>query len=130
MTEPDSTTTTGQPPIQRRARLTGFPGENQGIIAVFHYIDTGKKAHLNAHGPAGLPGMYTVEFVLAKPDVRNAPENEFCFADQRRGDSHLAIAEPAVTSLRYAARQRMKNDFETFVRYLGENGVVVSDLDE
>jgi hypothetical protein len=40
--------------------------------------------------------MYTVEFVLAKPDARNAPENEFRFADQRRGDSHLAIAKPAV----------------------------------
>jgi hypothetical protein len=40
--------------------------------------------------------MYTVEFVLAKPDARNAPENEFRFADQRRGDSHLAVAKPAV----------------------------------
>ena len=96
MTESDSTTTTSQPPIQRRARLTGFPGENQGVIPVLHYTDTGTKAHLNAHGPAGLPGMYTVEFVLAKPDARNAPENEFRFADQRRGDSHLAIAKPAV----------------------------------
>ena len=96
MTESSSTTNTNQPAIQRRSRLTGFPGENQGVLAVLHYIDTGTKAHLNAHGPAGLPGMYTVEFVLAKPDARNAPENEFRFADQRRGDSHLAIAKPAV----------------------------------
>ncbi len=96
MTNPNSTTTSSQPPIQRRARLAGFPGENQGVLAVVHYIDTGTKAHLNAHGPAGLPGMYTVEFVLARPDARNAPENEFRFADQRRGDSHLAVAKPAV----------------------------------
>ncbi len=32
--------------------------------------------------------------------------------------------------LRCAARRRMKNDFDTFLRYLGENGVVVSDLNE
>lgn len=99
MTGSNSTTTTSQPPIQRRARLTGFPGETQGIITVLHYTDTGTKAHLNAHGPSGLPGMYTVEFVLAKPDVRNAPENEFRFADQRRGDSHLAVAKPAVIDI-------------------------------
>jgi len=32
--------------------------------------------------------------------------------------------------LRCAARRRMKNDFDTFLRYLGEDGVVVSDPDE
>jgi hypothetical protein len=96
MTESNSASTAAQPPIQRRAKLTGFPGENQGVIAALHYIETGPKAHLNAHGPMGLPGMYEVEFVLAKPDARSAPENEFRFADQRRGDSHLAIAKPAV----------------------------------
>jgi hypothetical protein len=94
MTESDSTATMGQAPTPKRPRLAGFPGENQGIIPVLHY--TGTKSHLNAHGPAGKPGMYMVEFVLAKPDARNAPENEFRFADQRRGDSHLAITKPAV----------------------------------
>lgn len=94
MTESNSTTTTSQPPIHRRPRLTSFPGETQGVIAVLHYLETGTKAHLNTQGPSGLPGMYTVEFVLAKPEARNAPENEFHFADQRRGDSHLAVANP------------------------------------
>jgi hypothetical protein len=32
--------------------------------------------------------------------------------------------------LRCAARRRMKNDFDTFLRYLGEDGVVVSDPDD
>ena len=76
--------------------MAGFPGEKQGVITVPQYADTGKMAHLNANGPAGRPGTYTVEFVLAKPDARNAPENEFRFADHLRGDSHLAIAKPAV----------------------------------
>jgi hypothetical protein len=52
--------------------LAGFPGEKQGVITVPQYADTGKMAHLNANGPAGRPGTYTVEFVLAKPDARNA----------------------------------------------------------
>jgi len=47
-----------------RLRLTGFPGEGTGIIAVPHYI--GDKAYLNASGPNGVPGSYTVSFVLAK----------------------------------------------------------------
>ena len=78
----------------KRAKLMGFPGEAQGIIAVPHYI--GDKAHLNAHGPQGLPGIYTVAFILAKPNTRNSPENEIKFADALRGDSHLAIAKAAV----------------------------------
>lgn len=72
----------------------GFPGEPQGIIAVPHYI--GDKAHLNAHGPQGAPGLYTVAFILAKPNTRNSPENEVKFSEALRGDSHLAIAKPAV----------------------------------
>jgi hypothetical protein len=84
MTESYSSTgSTGPASSQkRRGKLTGFPGENQGMIAVLHY--TGSKAHLNANGPAGAPGLYTVEFVLAKPSAKNTPENEFRFADQLR----------------------------------------------
>jgi hypothetical protein len=85
---------TTSPSQKPRAKLTGFPGENQGLIAVLHYI--GSKAHLNANGPNGAPGLYTVEFVLAKPNSRNSTENEIKFADALRGDSHLAIAKPAV----------------------------------
>jgi len=75
-------------------KLTGFPGEGTGILTVPHYI--GDKAHLNAHGPNGLPGHYIATFVLTKPNARNSPENDIKFADLLRGDSHLAIAKPAV----------------------------------
>lgn len=95
MSEPSgSTGNTNTSSPHSRAKLTGFPGENQGLVAVLHY--TGSKAHLNANGPKGAPGLYTVEFVLARPDSRNFPENEFKFADALRGDSHLGIAKPAV----------------------------------
>lgn len=79
----------------KRAKLVGFPGEAQALVAVPHY--TGDKAHLNAHGPNGAPGQYTVTFVLARPNARNSPENEIKFADALHGDSHLAIAKPAVS---------------------------------
>jgi hypothetical protein len=81
-------------PPKSSVRLTGFPGEGTGIVAAPHYI--GDKAHLNAIGPNGAPGLYTVTFVLAKPNSRNSPENEIKFADLLRGDSHLAITKPAV----------------------------------
>ncbi|MGH9496320.1 MAG: hypothetical protein ACRD3B_15075 [Candidatus Sulfotelmatobacter sp.] len=79
---------------KQRPRLIGFPGERQGIIGVYHY--SGDKAYLNVNGPNGAPGLYTVSFVLAKPNSRNSPENEIKFADALKGDSHLAIAKPAV----------------------------------
>jgi hypothetical protein len=85
-----------QPPVSssKTRKLIGFPGEGQGLLAVPHYI--GNKAHLNAHGPNGAPGDYSVTFVLARPNSRNSPENEIKFADDLRGDSHLAIGRPAV----------------------------------
>ena len=64
----------GAAPQMKRAKLIGFPGEAQVIVAVPHYV--GDKAHLNAHGPNGAPGLYTVAFVLAKPTAWNLAENE------------------------------------------------------
>jgi len=77
-----------------RLRLVGFAGEGTGLLAVPHYV--GDKAHLNASGPNGAPGSYTVSFVLARPNSRNSPESEIKFASDLRGDSHLAIAKPAI----------------------------------
>ena len=82
------------PPSKSGPRLVGFAGESSGIIAVLHYI--GDKAHLNANGPKGVPGQYVASFVLARPNARNSPENDIKFADALRGDSHLAIAKPAI----------------------------------
>jgi hypothetical protein len=95
MSEPEGPSSETSTPSQKpRIKLTGFPGEGTGLIAVLHYI--GDKVHLNAHGPNGAPGQYTASFVLAKPNTRNSPESEIKFADALRGDSHLAIAKPAV----------------------------------
>jgi hypothetical protein len=37
LTEPDSTISRSQPPVQRRPKLAGFPGENQGVVPVVRY---------------------------------------------------------------------------------------------
>jgi hypothetical protein len=94
MTAENSEQASPKQPTSKRHKLIGFPGEGQGILAVPHYI--GDKAHLNAHGPNGAPGQYSVVVVLARPDSRNMSEAEIKFADAFRGDSHLAIAKPAV----------------------------------
>jgi hypothetical protein len=89
--QPDSSPTPSKP----ARRLTGFAGESTVMIAVPHYI--GDKAYLNANGPNGAPGLYIVTFVLARPNARNSPESQVKFADDlRKGDSHLAIAKPAI----------------------------------
>ncbi len=82
------------PVATKQRRLFAFPGERQGIVAAPHY--TGDKAYLNAHGPNGGPGLYAVTFILARPNSRNSPEDEIKFAADLQGDSHLAIAKPAV----------------------------------
>jgi hypothetical protein len=82
------------PVTTKKRKFFAFPGEQQGIIAAPHYI--GDKVHLNANGPRGGPGLYTVTFVLARPNSRSSPEHEIKFAADLHGDSHLAIAKPAV----------------------------------
>jgi hypothetical protein len=81
-------------PYKSGLRLVGFAGEGTGILAVPHYL--GDKAYLNANGPNGAPGQYVASFVLARPNSRNSPESEIKFASDLRGDSHLAIAKPAI----------------------------------
>jgi hypothetical protein len=82
------------PVATKQRKFFAFPGERQGIVAAPHYI--GDKAYLNAHGPNGGPGLYAAAFILARPNSRNSPEHEIKFAADLQGDSHLAIAKPAV----------------------------------
>ena len=95
MSSADESAKKGSYPVATKQRkFFAFPGEWQGIVAAPHY--TGNKSHLNAYGPNGGPGTYVVSFVLARPNSRNAPEHEVKFAADLQGDSHLAIAKPAV----------------------------------
>jgi hypothetical protein len=75
-------------------KLMGFPGEVQDIIAVnvFKGVDA-----RNEGGPAGLPGLYRVVFLLHRPGYRLTAEDQFSFVEALKGDSHLAITKPAFT---------------------------------
>jgi hypothetical protein len=50
------------------------------------------------HGgdPLGNPGQYRVVITLGRPGFSVLPERQFVFNEQNRGDSHLAIAPPAL----------------------------------
>ncbi|MGH9415099.1 MAG: methylamine utilization protein MauJ, partial [Terriglobales bacterium] len=49
----------------------------------------------NEGGPAGLPGMYQVIFLLQRPGFSEIGEKTFSFVTNSGGDSHLAITKPA-----------------------------------
>jgi hypothetical protein len=71
----------------------GLPGQHQQAIVVNKFKDPGDAR--NVGGPQGLPGKYTVTFVLARPGFSLLPEGKYSFTPGLRGDSHLAIAKPA-----------------------------------
>jgi 5-methylcytosine-specific restriction endonuclease McrA len=52
------------------------------------------------------------------------------YSDHEGGNYRYGLVVKWLPFLRCAARRRMKNDFDTFLRYLGEDGVVASDPDE
>src|SRR3981189_779211 len=71
----------------------GLPGQHQHIISVNQFRDS--RDTRNIGGPQGLPGKYTVTFVLARPGFALLPECQHSFAPGLSGDSHLAITKPA-----------------------------------
>jgi hypothetical protein len=71
----------------------GLPGQHQHIITINHFRDPSDTRNIG--GPQGLPGRYTVTFVLARPGFALLPERQHSFAPGLRGDSHLAISKPA-----------------------------------
>src|SRR5258706_3907250 len=71
----------------------GLPGQHQHAIVVNQVRDASDPR--NAGGPQGLPGKYTVTFILARPGFNLLPEGQHSFANGLRGDSHLAMSKPA-----------------------------------
>src|SRR6266436_3513611 len=85
-TIPASTTSIQMAPM-------GLPGQHQHIITVNQFRDPGDPRNIS--GPQGLPGKYTVTFILARPGFNLLPEGQHSFANGLRGDSHLAMSKPA-----------------------------------
>lgn len=75
----------------------GLPGNRMYLVAVGRSTKNPDAACNRAH-PAGAAGEYRVIFVLSRPGFPLEPEYKYSFAGALRGDSHLAIAEPAFTN--------------------------------
>ena len=82
-------------PMQTEVPPVGLPGQHQHLITVFRF--TPPSDPRNQIGPQGVPGDYTVTFVLERRGYNLLPERRYSFASGLRGDSHLAITKPAFT---------------------------------
>jgi hypothetical protein len=71
-----------------------FRGENARITMVPIFPE-GDERNLNS--PAGLPGKYTITFILSRPRHVVVSESVHNWSDVVKGDSHLAITRPAIT---------------------------------
>jgi len=83
--------------IQLNLSELGLPGISMHLAAIGR-SKSNPNAACNAAHPAGSPGQYKVTFVLSRPGFSLEPEYKFSFAHLLKGDSHLAIAKPAVTN--------------------------------
>lgn len=72
----------------------GLPGEPGHVIVHNEFIAGDPR---NSIPVGGGPGNYRVIFTLARPGFWPVPEREFSFDPTIEGDSHLAIAAPALT---------------------------------
>jgi hypothetical protein len=81
-------------PLEFQAEIINFRGENSRLTMVPIYPHRDPR---NTDNPAGLPGKYTVTFLLSRPRHVVVPEMEHKWSDSVHGDSHLAITRPAIT---------------------------------
>jgi hypothetical protein len=79
--------------ITQKMSTVGLPGERQRI-GVHNEFIVGDVRHGTPVG--GGPGRYRVVLTLSRPGFEPIPETEFSFDPKIPGDSHLAIAAPAI----------------------------------
>ncbi len=89
----------------------GLPGFAQAIVMVPSYADLNDPR--NKGGPQGQPGRYEVTFVFQRPGYPISPETAPSFAEGLTGDSHLAIAKPAIIDPEWSwTNIRIRSRFE------------------
>src|SRR5437660_12425099 len=93
----------------------GLPGQHQHLVVVNQFRDPSDPR--NNSSPQGMPGKYTVTFLLARPGFNLLPEGQHSFANGLRGNSHLGIAPPVFTGAGDVTQIRMRGTTEdgTFV---------------
>lgn len=115
--EPPSTA----PALSAGFAYWGLPGFQQDLI--FYPVFEDPNDPRGIGGPGGLPGKYKVVFTLSRPGFSLLPEHQYSVAEQLKGDSHLAIAEP-----KHAGVDRVRIDAKggghelAFIGYPNEQG--------
>ena len=75
-------------------KLPALPGMNIHIVMQAGYTDRSSLKNVS-----NLPGMYKVVFTLSRPGFSLLPDRSFSTSQELDGDSHLAIATPALKFL-------------------------------
>jgi hypothetical protein len=84
----------GEHPNGKDLPPRGLPGQDQRLLIRNVFVDPNDPRN---HGPVGGgAGKYRVLFTLMRPAVRPVPEYNFTFDVNVPGDSHVAVAPPAV----------------------------------
>jgi hypothetical protein len=77
---------------QERVSLVGFPGTYQTLHMLYRFKGDDPR---NSLPLGGTPGLYEVTFILHRPGYKLQQEHHLSFSSGQRGDSHLAISQPA-----------------------------------
>jgi hypothetical protein len=114
--QPENRQQNSVPPVTAEVAITSFPGE-AAVITVVPYFAPGDPR--NTNDPKGQPGKYQVTIVFSRPGRYEQGERTFNFSDRLSGDSHVAIARPAIVpqtmSEAVAIRIRMMTPSGAFV---------------
>lgn len=91
--------------------IMGVPGLQYHLLMRPHYADPTDHRNLGALG--GTPGKYKVVFTLSRPGFSLLPELSFSAGGGLKGDSHVAIAEPALKFLEGETFDQIRFDIGT-----------------
>lgn len=88
---------TKAPPLNAEMNMIGLPGKKHHLV--MRALSSDPNNPINAGGPGGLTGKYKVIFTLSRPGYSPLTDRHFSVAAHLKGDSHLAIAKPALAFL-------------------------------
>jgi hypothetical protein len=84
-------------PLTAEVNMFGLPGKRHHLV--MKALSSNPHNPINAGGPEGLPGKYKVIFTLSRPGFSPLTDKHFSASSNLKGDSHLAIARPALAFL-------------------------------
>jgi len=115
--------------VTTQFQIPAFAGE-ASVLTVVPAFATGDPR--NTNDPKGQAGRYQVTFVLSRPGRSELPERTFNASERLAGNSHIAIAPPALTSGKVSIRVRTQTPAGNFTfdgkpNLLGYLGKIVSE---